>query len=180
MMSEAAGMGLEHSRRFHHKIGTSVLVISWGLSSHTHGLFLKWCLIFQGFYLQKDNHELYYRVSKTEVQVLLKPGHSSPRMPFLLHFIGETEHKTSPDTKNEKIYSTSLWEEWQAHMGMETLLAAISIENLSYWGIACPLVSLSSLSIGLILLSSFSVCLYVGMKRYLKTALLPPCSQHPF
>lgn len=57
-------------------------------------------------------HGLYYRVSKAEG--LLKSGHRSPQMPFLLHFISETEHKANPDTKSENIHYTSQWEEWQA------------------------------------------------------------------
>lgn len=79
---------------------------------------------------------------KAEVQVLLTPRFRSPRMSLLLHFIGKTENKPSPDTKSEKICSTCEWKEWQALMEIKNIVGSHICRKSTLLEILCPLVSL--------------------------------------
>ena len=114
------------------------------LSCHAHGLIFK--MVSQSFGLQKDR--LFFTGClgslhiKAEVQVLLTPRLRSPRMPLLLHFIGENENKPSPDTKSEKICSISEWKEWQALMEIKNIVGSHICRKSAMLEILCPLVSL--------------------------------------
>lgn len=145
MMSEATGMGLEDPRCCHCMIGTLVLVVSWTSVVMHMGSFLKWllrALVFRKIERLFFTGCLCSLHIKAEVQVLLIPRLRSPRMPLLLHFIGEKENKPSPDTKSEKICSISECKEWQALMEIKNIVGSHICRKSAMLDILCPLVSL--------------------------------------
>lgn len=144
MMSEATGMGLEDSSCCHYMIGTLVLVVSWTSVVMHMDSFLKWCLRALVF---RKIERLFFTGClgslhiKAEVQVLLTPRLRSPRMPLLLHFIGEKENKPSPDTEWKNMFH--IWMEGMASPnGYKNIVGSHICRKSSMLEILCPLVSL--------------------------------------